>query len=88
MTQVIQNVNQVENLKKNLQNFEVIPIILYPSIKNESSAKFLNLNLEEYSKNFEEFVNKVHQITGDVLITSPSDFTSLYEFLSKSKFEL
>ena len=88
MTQVIQNINQVENLKNNLKNFDIIPIILYPSLKNESSAKFLNLNLEEYSKNFEEFVNRVHQITGDVLITSPSDFTSLYEFLSKSKFEL
>ena len=40
MTQVIQNVNQVEKLSENLKGFDVIPIILFPSEKNEKSAKF------------------------------------------------
>ena len=32
---------------------------------------------------FKEFVDKVHKITGDVLITSPSDFSGLEKFLEK-----
>ena len=83
ITQVIQSVEQVQNLADNLKQFSLIPIILYPSQKNEKSAKFLNLDLESYSQEFEDFVKKVHEITGDVLLTSPSDFTSLNEFLEK-----
>jgi len=84
MTQVVQNIQQVQNLADNLKEFLVIPIILFPSEKNEKSAKFLNLELASYSQEFEEFVKKVHEITGDVLITSPNDFNGLNEFLEKS----
>ena len=83
MTQVVQNIEQVQNLSDNLRGFLVIPIILFPSEKNEKSAKFLNLDLSSHSKGFEEFVKKIHNITGDVLITSPSDFNGLNEFLGK-----
>ncbi len=83
MTQVIQNIEQVQNLAKNLEGFAIIPILLYPSPKNEKSAKFLNLDLESYSQEFEEMLHKTHQITGDVLITSPSDFGGLDGFLEK-----
>ena len=83
MTQVIQNTEQAQNLSDNLKGFAIIPIILYPSEKNEKSAKFLNLDLSSYSKEFEEFVDKIHKITGDVLITSPSDFSGLEKFLEK-----
>ena len=83
MTQVIQNLEQVQNLVDNLKEFSIIPIILFPSEKNEKSAKFLNLDLSEYSQKFEELVRKIHEITGDVLITSPSDFNGLSEFLEK-----
>lgn len=81
MTQVVQNLEQVQRLNENLKGFDVIPIILYPSQKNERSAKFLNLDLEEYSKDFADFVSKTHEITGDVLLTSPSDFSGLDKFL-------
>ncbi len=84
ITQVIQNLEQVQNLSDNLKGFLVIPIILFPSEKNEKSAKFLNLELASYSQEFEEFVKKAHKITGDVLITSPSDFNGLNKFLKKS----
>ncbi|MFQ5496776.1 MAG: 5,10-methenyltetrahydrofolate synthetase [Nitrosopumilus sp.] len=84
MTQVVQSIEQVQNLSDNLKGFAVIPIILYPSLKNEKSAKFLDLDLASYSQNFDEFVKKAHQITGDVLITSPNDFNGLSEFLEKS----
>lgn len=83
MTQVIQNIEQVQNLSDNLEGFSVIPILLYPSDKNEKSAKFLNLDLASYSQGFKELLKKTHEITGDVLLTSPSDFSGLNEFLEK-----
>ena len=83
MTQVIQNIKQIQNLSENLKGFSMIPIMLYPSPKNEKSAKFLNLDLASYSKEFEELLEKTHEITGDVLITSPNDFMGLDEFLEK-----
>lgn len=81
VTQVVQDVNQVQRLSDNLEGFSLIPIVLYPSEKNEKSAKFLNLDLASYRENFGEFVNQIQKITGDVLITSPNDFSGLYEFL-------
>lgn len=83
MTQVVQNLEQVKNLVENLKGFSIIPIILFPSDKNSKSAEFLNLDLKSYSENFEEFVQNTHKITGDVLITSPSDFGGLNKFLEK-----
>lgn len=83
MTQVVQNVEQVKNLAENLKGYLIIPIVLFPSDKNETSAKFLNMNLAEYSQNFDEFASKVHEITGDILLTSPNDFTGLNNFLEK-----
>ena len=84
MTQVIQNISQVQNLSENLKGFSVIPILLYPSPKNQKSAKFLNLDLKLYSKGFEELLQRTHEITGDVLLTSPNDFSGLDKFLEKS----
>jgi 5,10-methylenetetrahydrofolate reductase len=59
MTQAIQNISQVQDLSKNLKGFSIIPILLYPSPKNEKSAKFLNLDLELYGKGFEELLKKL-----------------------------
>ena len=84
MTQVIQSVEQVQNLVNNLKGYSVIPIILYPSEKNEASAKFLDVDLEKYRENFGKFLNQVHQIAGEVLITSPNDFSGLNKFLENS----
>ena len=67
-----------------LKEFSIIPIMLFPSEKNQKSANFLNLNLSEYSKEFHEFVKEVHRITGDVLITSPNDFNGLNDYLKKN----
>jgi len=41
------------------------------------------MDLAEYSQKFDEFVSKVHSITGDILLTSPNDFTGLNNFLEK-----
>ena len=84
MTQVVQNIEQVQQLHDYLSGFTVIPIILFPSEKNKKSAEFLNLDLSTYSNEFEALLKKSQEITGDVLITSPSDFSSLKNFLEKS----
>ena len=81
MTQVVQNIQQVQNLSDNLKQFSIIPIILFPSEKNQKSADFLGLNLSEYSKEFDKFVKETYKITGDILITSPNDFNGLKEYL-------
>jgi homocysteine S-methyltransferase len=81
MTQVVQNIEQVQNLSDNLKQFSIIPIILFPSEKNQKSADFLGLDLTEYSKEFDKFVKETHKITGDILITSPNDFNGLNEYL-------
>jgi hypothetical protein len=84
ITQVVQNIQQVQNLSDNLKEFSIIPIMLFPSEKNQKSANFLGLNLSEYSKEFDEFVKEAHRITGDVLITSPNDFNGLNDYLKKN----
>jgi len=84
MTQVVQNIEQVQNLVNNLKQFSIIPIILFPSEKNQKSADFLGLNLAEYSKEFDKFVKEIHKITKDVLITSPNDFKGLNEYLKNN----
>ena len=81
MTQVVQNIQQVQNLSDNLKQFSIIPIILFPSEKNQKSADFLGLNLSEYSKEFDKFVKDTYKITGDILITSPNDFNGLKQYL-------
>ena len=81
MTQVVQNIEQVQNLSDNLKQFSIIPIILFPSEKNQKSADFLGLDLTEYSKEFDKFVKETHKITKDVLLTSPNDFNGLKQFL-------
>jgi 5,10-methylenetetrahydrofolate reductase len=85
MTQAIQTIEQVQILVDNLKGYLIIPIVLYPSEKNEASAKFLNLDLAKYSKNFPDFLDQVHKIAGDVLITSPSDFSGLDKFLEDNR---
>jgi homocysteine S-methyltransferase len=81
MTQVVQTIQQVQNLSDNLKQFSIIPIILFPSEKNQKSADFLGLDLTEYSKEFDKFVKETHKITKDILLTSPNDFNGLKKYL-------
>ena len=83
ITQVVQNIQQVRDLSENLKEFKVIPIVLFPSKKNKRSAEFLKLDLDTYNKKFEEFVKDIHDITGDIIITSPNDFSGVNEFLER-----
>lgn len=84
VTQVIHNYEQVERIHSFLspQKFGIIPCILFPSNNNLKSAEFLKLDWSNYKENFTQYVNQIHNLTNDVLITSPNDFKGALDFLS------
>lgn len=84
-TQVIGSIDQVNKIVDKLKphNFKIIPIVLFPSQKNLKSAKFLKLDWSNYQDNVLEFIKNIHNITGDVLITSPNDFNGVQMTLRK-----
>lgn len=85
VTQVIHSVEEVSRIADELkpQGFKIIPCILMPFEKNKKSAEFLKLDWSGYQENVLEFIKNVHDITGEVLITSPNDFKGAQETLSK-----
>lgn len=84
-TQVIQSKYQIKKIVDNLKpnNFKIIPCLLLPSQNNLKSAEFLKIDWSAYKENMIGFVNEIHSITNDVLITSPNDFKGAYETISK-----
>ena len=85
VTQVIHSKDQVEKIVNYLRpnGFKIIPCLLLPSKNNLKSAEFLKIDWSNYEENFIEFINEIHSITGDILITSPNDFKRAYETISK-----
>ena len=85
ITQVIHSTQQVQRISDKLRpmGFRIIPCILLPTEKNESSAKFLQLDWSSYKQEPGRFIKEIHNIAGDVLITSPNDFTFAKETLKK-----
>ncbi|NOS62028.1 MAG: 5,10-methenyltetrahydrofolate synthetase [Nitrosarchaeum sp.] len=85
MTQVIHSTEQVQRISNKLRpgGFRIIPCVLLPTEKNENSAKFLELDWSGYKENPANFIRQIHSIAGDVLITSPNDFTFAEETLKK-----
>ena len=79
ITQVIGSEEQVSKIVEHLkpQGFKIIPILLYPSQKNQKSAEFLKLDWSNYQNRFLDFVRDVHNLCDNVLITSPSDFSGV-----------
>ena len=84
-TQVIHSKDQIEKIVVGLKpnGFKIIPCLLLPSQNNLKSAEFLKIDWSNYEENFIEFINEIHSITGDILITSPNDFKRAYETISK-----
>ena len=84
-TQVIHSVEEVSNISDKLksQGFKIIPCVILPSEKNSVSAKFLKLDWSSYQDNVLDFIKKIHEITGQILISSPNDFTIAREVLSR-----
>ena len=85
ITQVIGSEEQVSKIVDYLKpkGFKIIPILLYPSEKNQKSAEFLKLDWSNYQNRFSDFVRKVHNLCDDVLITSPSDFSGVKKELER-----
>ena len=84
-TQVIHSKAQIEKISNHLgsNGFKIIPCLLIPSHKNLKSAEFLKIDWSDYKENIVGFINEIHAITGDILITSPNDFKRAYETISK-----
>lgn len=85
MTQVIHSAAQVQRIADKLRSsgLRIIPCILLPTEKNQSSADFLKLDWSGYRENPVEFIREIHSIAGDVLITSPNDFAFAKNTLEK-----
>ncbi|MEX0640538.1 MAG: methylenetetrahydrofolate reductase [Nitrosopumilaceae archaeon] len=85
ITQVIHSADEVSRIVDRLKpsGFKIIPCVLLPSEKNAKSAQFLKLDWAEYKNSVEDFIKQVHQIAGEVLITSPNDFNYAKEILGK-----
>jgi len=84
-TQVIHSKDQIEKISNQLgsNGFKIIPCLLLPSHKNLKSAEFLKIDWSDYKENIVGFINEIHGITNDILITSPNDFKRAYETISK-----
>ena len=82
-TQVINSKNQMERISSGLYGFKIIPCLLLPSENNLKSAKFLKIDWSNYKEDILAFINEIHSITDDILITSPNDFKRAFETISK-----
>ena len=85
VTQVIHSNDQIERIVGYLGpiGFKIIPCLLLPSKNNVKSAEFLKIDWSNYENDVVGFINKIHSIAGDILITSPNDFKRAYETISK-----
>jgi len=85
ITQVIHSSDEVSRISDKLKpsGFKIIPCVLLPSEKNTKSAQFLKLDWSNYKDYTLDFIKKIHEIAGDVLITSPNDFNYAKEILDK-----
>jgi len=85
VTQVISSIDQVSRIVDKLkpEGFRIIPCVLMPSEKNANSAQLLKLDWSEYENSVIDFIKKVHQIAGDILITSPNDYNHAKNILAK-----
>ena len=84
-TQVVSSKALVQRITDYLKpkGFRIIPCVLFPSEKNLKSAEFLNIDWSNYKDNFMLFANEIHNLTHDILITSPNDFKGARASLSK-----
>ena len=78
VTQVIHSNDQIEKIVGYLghNGFKIIPCLLLPSKNNVKSAEFLKIDWSNYENDVVGFINKIHSVTDDILITSPNDFKS------------
>ena len=85
VTQVIHSNDQIEKIVDYLghNGFKIIPCLLLPSKNNVKSAEFLKIDWSNYENDVVGFINKIHSVADDILITSPNDFKRACETISK-----
>ncbi len=85
VTQVISSIEQVTRIVDKLkpQGFRIVPCVLLASDLNQKSAKMLNLDWSNYSKDVVGFVKQVNKIAGNVLLSSPNDFSRAIQVLKE-----
>ena len=85
VTQVIHSKDQVEKIVNYLRpnGFKIIPCLLLPSKNNLKSAEFLKIDWSNYKENIIEFINEIHSVDSEILVTSPNDFKRAHETLTK-----
>ncbi|MEX0763810.1 MAG: methylenetetrahydrofolate reductase [Nitrosopumilaceae archaeon] len=85
VTQVVNSLDQITRIVEKLkpQGFRIIPCIMLPTEKNTKSARMLNLDWSNYCDDTVSFIKNAHEISGDVLISSPNDFKGALETLKK-----
>ena len=87
ITNVIQSPEQVHHIVDRLkpQGFKIIPCVMIPSYNNAKSAQMVGIDFAKYENIVQDFITEIHESAGDILITSPNDFKSALEVLSKIK---
>ena len=85
VTQVIHSKDQIEKIVAYLRpnGFKIIPCLLLPSKNNVKSAEFLKIDWSNYEENIIGFINEIHSIASEILVTSPNDFKRAHETLTK-----
>ena len=75
VTQVIASAAQATKIVTEMRahSVGVMPCVMIPSPKNAASARTLGLDWSSYEGDASAFVRHVHEIAGNVLVTSPRD---------------
>lgn len=86
-TQVVSSVRQAKGISALLapMGFRVVPIVLVPSEANKRSAELLGIDWSGYKGDPAGFIRGVHDAAGDVLVTSPNDFSAALDALGGAR---
>ena len=87
VTQIINNTEQISRIVDKLkpQGFKIIPCILLPSKKNIRSSLVLGIDWTNYKDRVLDFIKEVHEISNDMIITSPNDFSQANKIFKELK---
>ena len=87
---VTQSISSINSLKEIIRvsapyRIDVIPCIMYPSERNELSARNIGLDWDSYKEKPEIFIREAGNLTEKVLLCSPNSFEDALDFVRKLK---
>ncbi len=76
ITQTISSINDLIKINDiaSAYGIKVVPCIMIPSAKNKISADKLGLDWSSYESDPYSFIKEIHDISGEILMTSPMSF--------------